>query len=122
VVRDVTETKNSNAPIITILCACLGLLVAGVPAEANTRRAAAEIAHYRASSIRLGLAASVVSSLPALKIDDRWLPASAAPTKGQPEVISYQNNKALTGIAQVLLITCLPRASLSDQPCETAKG
>jgi hypothetical protein len=123
VIRDVTETKNNNAPVfITVLCACLGLLVVGVPAEANARQASTEMAHYRASSIRLSLAASVVSSLPALKIDDRWLPASASQGKGWPEIVSYENSKALGEIKQFLNITCLPRASLSDKPGETVKG
>jgi hypothetical protein len=88
----------------------------GVPAQADARQAFAETAHYRASSIHLSLAASVVSNLPALKVDDRWLPASAAQTDGPTEAVSYQNNsKALDEIKQVLNITCLARAALSDQ-------
>jgi hypothetical protein len=116
----VNESRNTNAPLsITVLCACLGLLIIGVPAETNARQVATEIAHhYGASPSRLSLSASVVSSLHTLKVDDRWLPDSAVQTKGQPKVSLYQNTKALSDKTQVLLITHLPRATLSEQPAK----
>ncbi len=118
------EPRNTNAPFsITVLCACLGLLITGVPAEINARQAAPEAVYqYVASSSRLRLAASAVSSLQVLNVDARWLPDFAAQAKGQPEVVLYQNTKALTDNNQVLLITHLPRAALSEQPAKSLQA
>jgi hypothetical protein len=118
---NVNEPRNTNAPLsITVLCACLGLLIIGVPAEVNARQAATEVAyHYVASSTRLRLAASAVSSLQVRKADVPWHPGLAAQATGQPEVKSYQNSKALIDTNQVLLVTHLPRAALSEQPAKS---
>jgi hypothetical protein len=120
----VNEARNTNTPLfITVLCACLGLLTVGAaPAQGSTRQAATEVVQYGASSTCLRLAASAVSTLQVLKIDDRWLPDSVAQAKGQPAEILYQNTKALTDNNQVLVITHLPRAALSDSPSEIAKA
>ena len=92
------------------------------PAQGNVRQAATEVAQYGASSTCLRLAASAISTLQVLKIDDRWLPDSVAQAEGQPAEILYQNTKALTDKTEVLLITHLPRAALSDSPSEIAKA
>jgi hypothetical protein len=120
----VNEPRNTNAPLsITVLCACLGLLIIGVPAHTHARQAATEAGHhYVASSTRLRLAASAVSSLKALKVDVPWLPKFAVQAKGQPASILYQNTKALTDTHQVLVVTHLPRAALSEEPKEIAEG
>ena len=116
----VNESRNTNAPLsITVLCACLGLLIIGVPAHTNAHQAVTEVTHhYGVSPIRLSLAVSTVSSLHALKVDGRWLPDAAVQAKGQPEVILYQNTKALSDKPEVFLITHLPRAALSEQPAK----
>jgi hypothetical protein len=118
----VNEPRNTNTPLfITVLCACLGLLTVGaLPAQGSVRQAATEVAQYGASSTRLRLAASAASTLQVLKIDDRWLPDSVA--AGQPAEILYQTPEALTDKTEVLLIAHLPRAALSDSPCETAQA
>ena len=115
------ESRNTNAPLfITVLCACLGLLTAGVPAEANARQAATEAAyHYVASSTQLRLAASAVSTIKALKVDDRWLADFDRQAKGQLDPNLYQNSKALTDSHQVLLVTHLPRAALSEHSAKS---
>jgi hypothetical protein len=116
----VNEPRNTNPPIsITVLCACLGLLIIGVPAQGGVRRVTTEVAQYGASSTQLRLAASVVSSLQVLKLDARWLSDSAAQGEGQPQVILYSKTQAHTPINQVLNITCLPRAALSDSPAKS---
>jgi len=120
----VNESRNTNTPLfITVLCACLGLLVVGAPAaQGNARQTATEAAQYGAASTCLRLAASAVSTLQVLKIDDRWLPDSMARGEGQPEEILYQNPKALADKTEVLLITHLPRAALSDSASEPLKA
>jgi hypothetical protein len=117
----VEEPRNTNAPLfITVLCACLGLLTAGVPAEASARQAPAEAAyHYVASSAQLRLAASAVTTIKVRKVDDRWLADFDRQTKGQLDPNLYQNSKALTDTHQVLLVTHLPRAALSEHPAKS---
>ena len=115
------ESRNNNAPLfITVLCACLGLLTTGVPAEASARQAATEVAyHYVASSTQLRLAASAVSTIKVLKVDDRWPVDFDLKTKGQLDLNLYQNSKALTDNHQVLLVTHLPRAALSEDSAKS---
>jgi hypothetical protein len=120
---NVTETRNTNAPLfITVLCACLGLLTTGVPAQAHARQASAEIAHYRASSIHLRLAASAVSSLQVLNIDKHWLPDVAVQSQCRTEAILLRKSEVHTRLNQVLTITNLPRAALSDEPAKSPKA
>jgi hypothetical protein len=101
---------------MTVLAACLGLLIIGVPAQVNARQTAMEVAHYGTSSIRLSLVASTVSSLQVLKVDDRWLPDVGTRVNNQPERVLYQGPKAPVENNQVLIVTRLPRAALSDLP------
>jgi hypothetical protein len=118
----VNESRNTNASLfITTLCACLSLLVVGTPLQAQAKLPAPERNQSAyASRIHSGFGASVVASLQKLQLEDQWLPDSVAQVKGQPEEVLYQNARALVEINHVLLITHLPRAALSDLPCETA--
>jgi hypothetical protein len=120
----VNESRNTNTPIsITVLCACLGLLILGVPAQGSSaRQAVTEVAQYATSATRLRLAASVVSSLRVLKIEDRWLPDSAAQAEGQPASILYRKTQIHPAINQFLNVTCLPRAAISDSPAKPLKA
>jgi hypothetical protein len=112
--KDVTEPRNTNTTLfITVLCACLGLLTISVPAEARTRQAADVSVHYGAAGIHLRLAASAVSSLQALKTEDRWLPDSAAPAECSGKAKRYPDSTVHTEINQILLVTHLARAGLS---------
>jgi hypothetical protein len=97
----------------------LGLLIIGVPAQGSARRATTEVAQYGASSTHLRLAASVVSSLQVLKLDERWFLDTAAQDEGRTLVILYRETQAHTPINQVLNITCLPRAALLDSPAKS---
>jgi hypothetical protein len=118
----VNESRNTNASLfLTTLCACLSLLVVGTPLQAQAKLPATERNQSAYSStIRSGFGASVVASLQKLKIEDQWLPDSVAEVKGQPEKVLYRNARALIENNHILLITHLPRAALSDSPCETA--
>jgi hypothetical protein len=111
----VTETRNNNAPLfITVLCACLGLLTAGA-AAAHARQAPYEMAHrYGASAIHLRLAASAASSLQVLHVDERLLPDVAAESQGRTKAVLLRKSEAHAELNQVLTITNLARASLSE--------
>jgi hypothetical protein len=119
-ITGVNAPRNTNASLFTtVLCACLGLLVAGTPLQAQARRAVAEVCQSENSSaIRSGFEASVVVSLRKLKQDDRWLPSAAARAARLPAEISYRNTRPLTDHQQVLLVTRLPRAGLSISPAQ----
>jgi hypothetical protein len=119
-ITDVHESRNTNTSIsITVLCACIGLLVIGVPAQGVTRRATTEVAQYGASSTQLSLAASVVSSFQVLKIEDRWLPDTIASVADRLTIILERKIEAHPALNQVLTVTCLPRADLSDSSAKT---
>jgi hypothetical protein len=117
----VTENRNTNATLfITVLCACLGLLTAGAPVEAHARQASIEMAHnYRVSSIHLRLAASAVSSLQVLNVNERWLPDIEAQSQSRTKAILLRKRETHTRLNRVLTVTNLPRATLSDQPAKS---
>jgi hypothetical protein len=116
----VNESRNINAPLfVTVLCACLGLLVTGVSAEANAPRTVVEVAHYGTSSIRLSLAASTVSSFQVLNIDDRRASEFTVWSERTIDPLPLNRTQAHPAIDQVLVLTCLPRAALStDSPAK----
>ena len=117
--------RNNNTSIFTaVICACLGVLVVGTPTYAHARRASAEIYRFESASvIRNGFEASVVViTLRKLKQDGRWLPRPAVRAEASPEENFYRNEKPLAGPHQVLVVTRLPRAGLSDLPAESPKA
>ena len=95
------------------LAACLGLLIAGAPVEVHSRQSATQLAQHGTSFACLGLGASAVSSLQV-----HWNPASEIKLEPQSTEILYQNTKALIENNQVLIVTRLPRAGLSDSPAK----
>lgn len=117
--------RNNNASIFTALvCACLGVLVAGTPTYAHARRASTEVYRFEnASVIRNRFEASVVVvTLRKLKLDDRWLPRPVPRAEASPEENFYRNHKPLAGPHQVLVVSRLPRAGLSDSSAESPKA
>ena len=114
------EPKNINASLFTTaLCACLGLLAVGTPLQARARLRTAERDQFvYVSTIRSGFGAAVVVSLQKLKAADHWLADSVARVEGQPDELLYQNSKPLIEHNQVLIVTRLPRAGLSDAPAK----
>ncbi|HUQ30730.1 MAG TPA: hypothetical protein VM095_01365 [Pyrinomonadaceae bacterium] len=112
-----TENRNTNATLfIPVLCACLGLLTAGAPAEARARQASIEMGHnYRVSSVHLRLAASAVSSLQVLNVNERCLPDIEAQSQSRTKAILLRKREAHTRLNRVLTVTNLPRAALSDE-------
>ncbi|HJU56113.1 MAG TPA: hypothetical protein VJ715_16130 [Pyrinomonadaceae bacterium] len=116
--------RNNNASIFTALvCACLGVLVVGTPLHAHTRRASTEVYRFeRASVIRTGFEASVVVTLRKLKLDGRWLPRPAVRAEASPDQNFYRHDKPLAALHQVLVVTRLARAGLSDSSAESPKA
>lgn len=116
--------RNNNASIFTaVICACLGVLVVGTPLHAHTRRASSEVYRFESASvIRSGFEASVVVTLRKLKLDGRWLPRPVARAEASSEKNFYRNDKPLAALHQVIVVTRLARAGLSDSPAESPKA
>jgi hypothetical protein len=121
---DVKATRNTNASLFTtVLCACLGLLIIGTPLQAQASRGTAQAYQSaNASTLGSGFGASVVASLQKLRVDDRWLPDSAAQAEVLSKEIFYRKTKPLAFNNQVLIVTRLPRAGLSDLSAEQPKA
>lgn len=114
---------------MTVISACLGLVVVGVPAHAlvehlTTTTDAAQLVKKR-------LEDSIISKLKQPSSEQaRQLAATHNPRSSaeihyehrQPDAILYQNTKALADNNQVLIVTHLPRAALSDLPAQKAGG
>jgi hypothetical protein len=113
---NVNAPRNNNASIFTALvCACLGVLVAGTPVHANMRRASSEVYRFESASvIRRAFAPSVVVTLRKLKQDDRWLPRPALRAVASAEENFYQNDKPLAELHSRVVITRLARAGLPE--------
>ena len=117
-------TRNNNASIFSaVICACLGVVVAGTPLHAHARGARAEVYRFESASvIRDGFEASVVVGLRKLKEERRWLPRPAARASASPAENLYRNDHPLAAPHQVLVVTRLPRAGLSDSSAQSPKA
>jgi hypothetical protein len=114
---NVNAPRNNNASIFTaVVCACLGVLVAGTPVHANVRRASSEVYRFESASsvIRRAFAPSVVVTLRKLKQDGRWLPRPLAGTVASAEENLYQNDKPLAELHSRVVVTRLARAGLPE--------
>ena len=109
--------RNNNGSILTALvCACLGVLVAGAPVHAHVGgRTAAEVYRFESASvIRNAFAPSVVVTLRKLKQDDRWLPRPESRAGATPDQNFYQNSKPLAALHSRVVVTRLARAGLAE--------
>jgi len=120
----VNAPRNNNASIFTALvCACLGVLVTGTPLHAHARRATTEVYRFESASvIRSGFTPSVVVTLRKLKLDGRWLPRPAVRAEASPDQNFYRNDKPHAALHQVVVVTRLARAGLSDSSAESPKA
>ena len=116
--------RNNNASIFTaVICACLGVVVAGTPLHAHARGARAEVYRFESASvIRNGFEAAVVISLRKLKQEPRWLPRYVASASLSPAENFYCNERPLAAPHQLLVVTRLARAGLSDSSAQSPKA
>lgn len=97
------------------MCACLGVLVAGTPTYAHARRAAAEVYRFESASvIRSAFQAPVIVRLRKSKLEGRFVPRPAALDRGTAVENSYRNDKPHAALHQVVVVTRLARAGLSE--------
>ena len=124
VTLNVDAARNNNASIFTaVICACLGVVVAGTPAYAHARGARAEAYRFESASvIRSGFQASVAVGLRKLKPEPRWLPRNAARDSASAADNFYRHDKPRAARDQVLVVTRLARAGLPDASAESPKA
>ena len=114
--------RNNNASIFTaVICACLGVVAAGTPLHAQAR---AEVCRFESASvIRDGFEASVAVGLRKVKEVRRWLPRPAARAAASPAENFYRNDRRpLAAPRQVLVVTRLARAGISDSSAQSPKA
>lgn len=116
------KNRANNATLfLTVLSACMGLLMTGAPAYAQAQRAA--FAGQTKSHAKAGVAKSSDSIKPVVaELLGRTvlLPPviNVISDTGEHVVaqeVCYQNTIALTGNHRVLIVTRLPRAALNAQ-------
>jgi hypothetical protein len=121
---NVNAPRNNNASIFTaVICACLGVVVAGTPLHASGARA--EVCRFESASvIRDGFEASVAVGLRKVKQEGRWLPRPAArAAASSPAENFYRNDRRpLAAPRQVLVVTRLARAGLPDSSAQSPKA
>lgn len=125
----VSSSRHTNAPLLlTVLSACLGLLILGVPVQAiaqtareSVRRADeahATIEQLLNSKVFISPLAGFVADLGKLISVEKYEPIGSHSASDEPVKSFYQNSKALVPRNQVLIVTRLPRAGLTDLPAK----
>jgi len=120
----VNSSRHFNTSLfVTVLSACLGLLIIGVPAQAQTGLATDITWQSKAPAVVKSLlnrqpfisplAGFVVQVEKLAAIYNAHFSFDSCPERGEPEAIFYQNTRALSENNQVLVVTRLPRAALS---------
>ena len=123
-------TVNSSRPINTSLLltviACLGLLIVGVPVQAIAQSAREDVRCYGEAPARIeqllnskvfiSPLAGFVADLGKLISTEKHDPVGSGRERAASVRIFYQNSEALIENNEVLIVTHLPRAGLSDLP------
>lgn len=107
--------RNNNAPIfVTVLSACLGLIVAGAPSRVH--RTASSVLSEIAAATSVNLSYSH-SSKQTLRLAATFAPSPltfVSQSETEPSRILYQSRTPLAASNRILVVTRLARASLND--------
>jgi hypothetical protein len=108
-------SRITNASLfVTVLSACLGLVMTGVPAHAHTQQGIATSVN-RSQALVAGAASHQLSPQQARKLAaaaNSYFQIAACPAACEPAEVLYQNHRALTDKNRILVVTRLPRAGL----------
>jgi hypothetical protein len=114
-------SRITNASLfVTVLSACLGLLMTGVPSQAQTQRGA-NSAFNQSQALVAGVAVRPLSSQQVLKLAaacNSYFRIAVCQAHSEPSAILYQNSRALADRNQLLVVTRLPRAGLTSPLAE----
>lgn len=109
---------NPTPIFVTALCACLGLVAAGaITARVHTVAASSVLSEISAATTA-NLSYSH-SSNQALGIEAGFVPrplALASPGESEPHRFLYRSANPSTASRSILIVTCMPRASLESTP------
>jgi hypothetical protein len=112
-------SRITNASLfVTVLSACLGLVMTGVPVHVHTQPDIATAVN-RSQALVGGAASQQLSPQQARKlaaVSNSYFQIAACQPAGEPAEVFYQNNKALTNLNRILVVTRLPRAGLPALP------
>ncbi|HEX8776395.1 MAG TPA: hypothetical protein VF735_22690 [Pyrinomonadaceae bacterium] len=109
-------SRITNASLfVTVLSACLGLVMTGVPAHAHTQPGLAAAVN-RSQALVAGAASQPQQARKLAAVSNSYFQIAACQPAGEPAEVFYQNNKALTNLNRLLVVTRLPRAGLAPPP------
>ena len=121
----VNSSRHLNTPLLlTVFSACLGLLIVGVPVQAIAQsaregvrcsdKAPAKIEYLLNSKVFISPLAGFVADLGKLISIEKYDLIGSPRERDESVKIFYQNSQALVRTDEVLIVTRLPRAGLSD--------
>ncbi|HEX8143349.1 MAG TPA: hypothetical protein VF553_12185 [Pyrinomonadaceae bacterium] len=109
-----TSRINNASLFVTVLSACLGLVMTGVPAHAHTQPGIG-VAVERSQALVAGTTSQQLSPQQARKLAaaaNSYFQIAACHIRLEPAEVFYHNTLALSGTDQLLVVTRLPRAGL----------
>ena len=121
----VNSSRHINTYLLlTVLSACLGLSIVGVPVQAIAQsqredvgcseEAPAKIEHFLNSKVFISPLARFVADLGKLISIEKYDLIGSRHERNEPVKIFYQNSQSLVPYDEVLIVTRLPRAGLPD--------
>ena len=118
-------SRITNASLfVTVLSACLGLAMTGVPAHAHTQQGIATAVN-RSQALVAGAASQQLSPQQARKLaaaSNPYFQMAACHVHVERVEVFYQNTRALSNKDQLLIVTRLPRAALATLLAEGASS
>lgn len=108
-------SRITNASLfVTVLSACLGLVMTGVPAHAHTQPGIITAVNG-SQALVAGAASQQLSPQQARKlaaVSNSYFQIAACQPQGEPAEVLYQNHRAFADVNRILVVTRLPRADL----------
>jgi hypothetical protein len=103
---------NNATFFVTVMSACLGLLIGGVPLEAHARQGSANAADKSQSATNATEPESPAQAQKLAATYNSAFSMGGCREHGEPAEVFYTNTRALADNDQVLIVTRLPRAGL----------
>jgi hypothetical protein len=110
-----TPRITSASLFVTVLSACLGLAVTGLPAAHAHTQDGIRTAVSKSQALAVGAAAQQLSPQQARKlaaVSNSFFQVAACHVHSEQAAPLYENSRALISKTRLLLVTRLPRAAL----------
>jgi hypothetical protein len=113
-------SRITNASLfVTVLSACLGLVMTGVPAPAHTQQGIATAVNRSQALVAGNAASQQLSPQQARKLSalsNSYFQIAVCQAQNESAATFYQNSRALTDVNRILVVTRLARAGLVAPP------